>query len=78
MAHTHNQDLENHLNALPSDISMTQKEMRQINANISTINSSMHSTIDAKMEDMKHDMKQDINAHITTNLNILLPRSWNY
>jgi hypothetical protein len=49
----HNQDLESRFNALSFDLSMTQKELRQINANISTINSSMHSTIDAKMEDLK-------------------------
>jgi hypothetical protein len=64
MAHTRNQDLENYLNSSSFDISTTQKEMRQINANMSTINSSMHSTIEVKMEDMKQDMKQDINAHI--------------
>jgi len=60
MDQNRNQELENCLNSLSSDISTTQKEMRQINANMSTINSSMNFTINAKME----DMKQEINAHM--------------
>jgi hypothetical protein len=53
MDHTYSQYLESCFNTLPSNLSMTQKKLWQINANISTINSSIDSTIDAKMEAMK-------------------------
>jgi hypothetical protein len=40
----------------------------QINANISTINSSMHSTIDAKMKALKQDMTKDLSSHMESQL----------
>jgi uncharacterized protein YlxW (UPF0749 family) len=65
MAHTHSQDLEAHLNTLSSDFSMAQKELRQLNANISTINSSMNSTIDSKMEALKQDMEIQLESFVS-------------
>jgi hypothetical protein len=53
MALTYIQDLESCLTTLSSDFSMTRKEVKKINANITTINANMHSSIDAKMENMK-------------------------
>jgi hypothetical protein len=64
MAHTYIQDLEAHFNTLSSNLSMAQKELRQINANISTINS----TIDVKMESMKQDMTKDLSYHMKIQL----------
>jgi hypothetical protein len=38
--------------------------MRQLSANISTINKNMHSSIVASIEELKEDLKQDITTHI--------------
>jgi len=53
MAHTLNQDLQSCLNTLSFDFSVTQKEVKKINANITIINVNMHVAIDAKMENLK-------------------------
>jgi peptidoglycan hydrolase CwlO-like protein len=62
MAHTHSQDLEAHLNTLSSDFTEAQKEVRQLSANITTINKKMHSTIDTKMETLKHDLSTQLES----------------
>jgi wobble nucleotide-excising tRNase len=56
MAHTHSQDLESRFNSLYSNFTETQQEVRQLSANVSTINKNMHSSIDAKIEDIKQDL----------------------
>jgi hypothetical protein len=56
MAHTRSQDLEARFNSLSSTFTETQQEVRQLSANISTINKNMHSSIDAKMETIKQDL----------------------
>jgi wobble nucleotide-excising tRNase len=57
MAHTCSQDLEAHLNTLQSNFTETQQEVRQLSANISTINKNMHSSIATSIEELKEDLK---------------------
>jgi hypothetical protein len=38
--------------------------VRQLSANIATINKTMHSSIVASIEELKKDLKQDITTHI--------------
>jgi hypothetical protein len=64
MAHTHSQDLEARFNTLHSNFTETQQEVRQLSANIATINKNMHSSITATIEELKQDLKQDITTHI--------------
>jgi hypothetical protein len=64
MGHTRSQDLEALFNTLQSNFTETQQEVRQISANISTINKNMHSSIVASIEELKEDLKQDITTHI--------------
>jgi wobble nucleotide-excising tRNase len=62
MAHTCSQYLEAHFNTLQSNFTETQQEVRQLSANISTINKTMHSSIVASIKELKEDLKQDINT----------------
>jgi hypothetical protein len=48
--------LEARFNYLSSTFRETQPEVRQLNANISTINKKMNSSIDAKMETIEQDI----------------------
>jgi wobble nucleotide-excising tRNase len=63
MAHTRIQDLEARFNTLHSNFTETQQEVRQLSANISTINKNMHSSISTSIEELKQDLKQDIITH---------------
>jgi hypothetical protein len=60
MAHTHSQDLEAHFTTLHSNFTETQQEVRQLSANISTINQKMHSSITASI----HELKQNITTQL--------------
>jgi wobble nucleotide-excising tRNase len=64
MAHTHSQDLEARFNTLQYNFIETQQEVRQLSANIATINKNMHSSIAASIEELKEDLKQDITTQI--------------
>jgi hypothetical protein len=68
MAHIHNQNLEAHFNTLHSNFTETQQEMRQISANIVSINQKMHSSIGASITTsimkLKQDLKQDMTTHL--------------
>jgi wobble nucleotide-excising tRNase len=59
MAHTHSQDLEGCFNNLQSNFTETQQEVRQLSANVVTINTTMQSSIE--------EIKQETN----TSLNLL-------
>jgi hypothetical protein len=65
MAHTRSQDLEARFNALHSNFTETQQEVRQLSANISTINKNMHSSINAKIEDLKQDLATQLESFTT-------------
>jgi hypothetical protein len=56
--------LEAHFNTLHSNFIETQQEVRQLSANIATINKNMHSSIVASIEELKQDLKQDITTHL--------------
>jgi wobble nucleotide-excising tRNase len=60
MAHTRSQDLEARFTTLHSNFTETQQEMRQLSANISTINQNMYSSIVASIMELKQELKQDI------------------
>jgi hypothetical protein len=64
MAHTRSQDLEARFNTLQSNFTETQQEVRQLSANIATINKNMHSSIVASIEELKEDLKQDITTQL--------------
>jgi hypothetical protein len=64
MAHTCSQDLEARFNTLQSNFTETQQEVRQLSANIATINKNMHSSIAASIEELKEDLKQDITTQL--------------
>ena len=52
MAHIYSQDLEAHFNTLKSGLIETQQEVKQISANVATINTTMQSS----MEEIKQDL----------------------
>jgi hypothetical protein len=56
IAHTHSQDLEAHFNTLQSGLIETQKEVKQLSANVATINTTMQSSMG--------EVKQDLTTHI--------------
>jgi wobble nucleotide-excising tRNase len=56
MAHTHSQDLEAHFNTLQSNFTETQQEVKQLNANVAAINTTIHSSIVASIEELKQGM----------------------
>jgi hypothetical protein len=65
MAHTHSQDLEAHFNSLHTNFTETQQEVRQLSANIDTINKNMHSSIGAKIKDLKKDLDTHLESFTT-------------
>jgi hypothetical protein len=64
MAHTYSQDLEAHFNTLQSNFTETQQEVRQLSANIATINQNMHSSIIASITKFKEDLKQEMTTQL--------------
>jgi hypothetical protein len=60
MSHTRSQDLEARFNTLQSNFTETQQEVRQLSANIATINKNMHSSIATSIMELKDDLKQDM------------------
>jgi hypothetical protein len=68
MAHTRSQDLESPFNTLHSNFIETPQKLRQINANILSINQKMHSSIAASVTTSIEELKQDLKQDITTQL----------
>jgi wobble nucleotide-excising tRNase len=64
MAHTRSQDLEARFNTLQSNFTKTQQEVRQLSANISTINKTMHFSIATSIAELKQDLKQDMTTQL--------------
>jgi wobble nucleotide-excising tRNase len=56
MAHTHSQDLEARFNTLQSSLTETQKEVKQLSANVATINKTMQFSME--------EIKQDLTTHL--------------
>jgi hypothetical protein len=64
MARTRSQDLEARFNTLQSNFTKTQQEVRQLSANIATINKNMHSSIATSIAELKEDLKQDMTTQL--------------
>jgi hypothetical protein len=56
--------LEARFNTLHSNFTETQQEVRQLSANISTINKNMSSSITTSIEELNQDLKQDITTQL--------------
>jgi hypothetical protein len=62
MAHTCIQDLEACFNTLHSNFTEIQQEVRQLSANIATINKNMHSSIATSIEELKQDITTQLES----------------
>jgi hypothetical protein len=62
MAHTRSQDLEARFNTLQSGLIETQQEVKQLSANVSTINT----TIQSSMEEIKQDLTTQLESVFST------------
>jgi hypothetical protein len=62
MAHTHSQDLEAHFNTLQYGLIETQQEVKQISANVVTINTTMQSS----MEEIKQHLITQLESVFST------------
>jgi hypothetical protein len=65
MAHSRSQDLEARFNTLHSNFTETQQEVRQLSANIATINKNMHSSITTSIEELKQDITTQLESVAT-------------
>jgi uncharacterized protein YlxW (UPF0749 family) len=63
MAHTHSQHLEALFNTLQSNLTKTQQEVKQLSANVATINTTMRSSME--------EIKQDLTTHIESIISML-------
>jgi hypothetical protein len=75
MAHTHSQDLEACFNTLQSNLIETQQEMKQLNANVAAINTTMQSSMGKIKQDLTTILNQSF-WHFAPNcisLQITLP-----
>jgi hypothetical protein len=66
MAHTRSQELEARFNTLQSSLTETQNEVKQLNANVATINTTMQSS----MEEVKQELATQLDSSLCTKLNI--------
>jgi wobble nucleotide-excising tRNase len=74
MAHTCSQDLESRFNTLQSIFTETQQEVKQLSANVATLNTNMHFSIVASIKELKQDMNTHLEyvvSMICTKLHIL-------
>jgi DNA anti-recombination protein RmuC len=62
MAHTRSQDLEAHFNTLQSSLTETQQEVKQLSANVASINTTMQSS----MEEIKQDLTTQLESIFST------------
>jgi hypothetical protein len=62
MAHTHNQDLESHFNTLQYSLIETQQEVKQLNANVVVINTTMQSS----MQEIKKDLTTQLESFFSS------------
>jgi hypothetical protein len=62
MAHTHSQDLDDDFNTLQFGLIKTQQEVKQLSANVASINTTMQSS----MEEIKQDLTTQIESFFST------------
>jgi hypothetical protein len=60
MAHTRSQDLETCFNTLQSDFLKTQKEVKQLNVIVASIDSSINATLNTTMQSSMEEVKQEL------------------
>jgi hypothetical protein len=65
MAHTHNQDLEARFNTLQSSLIETQQQVKQLNANVVAINTTMQSSMEEIIEDLTTQLESVFSALCT-------------
>jgi hypothetical protein len=65
MSHTRSQDLEAHFNTLQSNFTETQQEVKQLSANVATINTNMQSSIVTSIEELKQDMTTQLESVVS-------------
>jgi wobble nucleotide-excising tRNase len=65
MAHAHSQDLEAFLNTLKSNFTEIQQEVKQLSANVFTINTTMQSSITASIKELKQYMTTQLESVIS-------------
>jgi hypothetical protein len=63
MAHTRSQDLEARFNTLQSGLIETQQEVKQLSANVATINTTMHPSIGKMKQDLTTQMEHNFSLH---------------
>jgi hypothetical protein len=56
MAHDHSQDLEARFNTSHSGLLETQKEVKQLNATVASIDTSINTTMQSSMEEVKQEL----------------------
>jgi hypothetical protein len=64
MAHTRSQDLETRFNTLQSGFLETQKEVKQLNATVASIDSSIKATINTTMQSSMEEVKQELTTQL--------------
>jgi len=65
MAQTHNQELDTRINAMSTNITKNWTRIKQINPNITALNSIINSTIDEKMEALFEHVKNNLQSFAT-------------
>jgi hypothetical protein len=73
MAHTRSQDLEARFNTLQSSLLETQKEVKQLSANVASIDTTINTTMQSSMEEVKQELTthlESIFASLCTKLKI--------
>jgi hypothetical protein len=58
MAHTHSQELEARFNNLQSGLLETHKEVKQLSANVASIDTTINTTINTTMQSSMEEVKQ--------------------
>jgi len=64
MAHTHSQDLEAHFNTLQSGFLETQKEVKQLDDIVASIDTSINTTINTTMQSSMEEVKQELTTQL--------------
>jgi hypothetical protein len=73
MAHTRSQDLEARFNTLQSGLLETQKEVKQLSANVASIDTTINTTMQSSMEEVKQELTtqlESVFASLCTKLKI--------
>ena len=64
MAHTHSQDLEARFNTLQYGLLEIQKEVKQLSANVASIDTTINTTINTTMQSSMEEVKQELTTQL--------------